>query len=122
MKPIVSIAADVHCQLAENPVWDSERKCVYWTDIPEGKLYSLDPAVGEWRIIYAGEPVGGFTLQQNGDFLLFRASDISLLNRAGQVSKVRDFCDEGMKRFNDVIADPRGRVFAGTIGEHPKCG
>ena len=27
-----------------------------------------------------------------------------------------------MKRFNDVIADPSGRVFAGTIGEHPKGG
>jgi len=27
-----------------------------------------------------------------------------------------------MHRFNDVIADPEGRVFAGTLGDHPRCG
>ena len=27
-----------------------------------------------------------------------------------------------MQRFNDVIADPEGRVFAGTIGRFPKSG
>ena len=62
-----TIAADV-CQLAENPLWDAVKKCVYWTDIPAGKLYSLDVATsstqdlrrgigrwiyppGEWRFI-----------------------------------------------------------------------
>ena len=35
---------------------------------------------------------------------------------------MRTFSDTGMERFNDVIADPEGRVFAGTIGKHPECG
>ncbi|MDB6028661.1 MAG: SMP-30/Gluconolaconase/LRE domain protein [Verrucomicrobiales bacterium] len=118
----VTIAADVPCQLAENPLWDAPKQCVYWTDIPAGKLYSLDVTTGRHRMIYEGEPVGGFTLQENGDLLLFRQNDISLLNGQGIVSKLRAFTDNGMKRFNDVIADPRGRVFAGTIGEHPKGG
>jgi sugar lactone lactonase YvrE len=38
------------------------------------------------------------------------------------LSIVRSFTDDGMERFNDVIADPEGRVFAGTIGQNPKCG
>ncbi len=35
---------------------------------------------------------------------------------------VADFSHSGSKRFNDVIADPEGRVFAGTIGNSPTSG
>ena len=35
---------------------------------------------------------------------------------------LREFADDGMERFNDVIADPEGRVFAGTIGRTPMSG
>src|SRR5262249_46049555 len=40
----------------------------------------------------------------------------------GRLAILRTFTDDGMDRFNDVIADPEGRVFAGTIGKNPKCG
>jgi D-xylonolactonase len=38
------------------------------------------------------------------------------------VSTLREFADAGAERFNDVIADPEGRVFAGTIGTTPESG
>lgn len=115
-------AASQLCQLAENPLWDERANCVYWTDIPAGKIFCMDYRTGQHRTVYQGEPVGGFTLQENGDLLLFRTNDIVLLDSSRRISKVIDFADEGMKRFNDVIADPSGRVFAGTIGDHPKGG
>ncbi len=116
------VAADVLCQLAENPLWDAAKQCVYWTDIPAGKIFSLDYKTNQHRSIYEGELVGGFTIQKNGDLLLFRTKDIVLLDAQGRISKLRDFSDEGFRRFNDVIADPRGRVFAGSIGAHPQGG
>ena len=118
----VIIAADINCQLAENPLWDAEKQCVYWTDIPAGKIFALDYKTNQHRIVYEGEPVGGFTIQKNGDLLLFRSKDIVFLNAQNRISKLRDFSDEGFRRFNDVIADPRGRVFAGSIGMHPQGG
>lgn len=119
----VSIVSDLRCELGEGPYWDEQRGCVFWTDIPAGKIYRHDFQTGLHSCIYTGEPVGGFTLQENGDLLLFRISDIALLSLdTGALESIIPFRDEGMKRFNDVIADPEGRVFAGTIGDTPTSG
>jgi D-xylonolactonase len=115
-------ATDFACELAENPLWDLERNCVYWTDITAGKMYSLDLNSGLHRLIYQGPTVGGFTLQQDGELLLFRVDDMALLEQNGIVSVLQKVADGGMARFNDVIADPEGRVFAGTIGKTDQSG
>ena len=72
MEPLVTIAANADCELAENPLWHPEQRCVYWTDIPEGKIYCLDISTAKYRTIYQGPPVGGFTLQDNDSLLLWR--------------------------------------------------
>jgi D-xylonolactonase len=66
--------------------------------------------------------VGGFTFQENGDLLLFRINDLALLRPDGSVKLLAPFADDGMTRFNDVLADPEGRVFAGTIGRTVESG
>jgi len=121
IQPILPVT-DFACELAENPLWDAERSCVYWTDITAGKMYSLDLNSGLHRLIYEGPTVGGFTLQQDGALLLFRIDDIALLRRNGILSIQQKVADGGMARFNDVIADPEGRVFAGTIGKTDQSG
>src|SRR4029077_18781349 len=40
----------------------------------------------------------------------------------GQCTRAIPFSDEGAERFNDVTADPSGRVYAGTIGKNEKSG
>lgn len=115
-------ATDFACELAENPLWDPELNRVYWTDITAGKMYSLDLNSGHHRLIYEGPTVGGFTIQQDGALLLFRIDDIALLQRNGTVSIQKKAAEAGMARFNDVIADPEGRVFAGTIGKTDQSG
>ncbi|HZM01537.1 MAG TPA: SMP-30/gluconolactonase/LRE family protein, partial [Candidatus Saccharimonadales bacterium] len=118
----ITIAAAAACELGENPVWDEQRQCVLWADISAGKILQWSISSGRYKSIYQGPPVGGFTLQENGDLLLFRVSDIALLRSDGHVSVLQPFTDEGATRFNDVIADPEGRVFAGTIGKTEESG
>lgn len=105
-----------HCELGENPLWNVDDGCLYWEDITGGRLHRYHLETNRHEVIYSGEPVGGFTFQENGDLLLFRVNDLALLRPDGRVTQVRMFSDAGMTRFNDVIADPEGRVFAGTIG------
>jgi D-xylonolactonase len=93
-----------------------EDGCLYWTDITGGKLHRFHLKSGTHEVIYRGDPVGGFTFQANGDLLLFRVNDLALLHPNGGVEMLQAFDDQGAERFNDVIADPEGRVFAGTIG------
>ena len=118
----VEMIANEHCGCGENPLWDEIDQCLYWTDIPAGRLFRLDAVSGEWQRIYDGPLVGGFTLQEDGNLLLFRDHDIAQRDDAAQVKVLlRDF-DKETGRFNDVIADPRGRVFAGTMGQEGSGG
>ena len=115
----IKLLANEHCKTGENPLWDAERECVYWTDIPNGKLFRYDIQSARHEQIYSGQPVGGFTLQADGNLLLFRVSDIAELPlpRGGEARTIIEYSDETMERFNDVSADPEGRVFAGTVGK-----
>ncbi len=116
------ILAHLHCELGENPLWNGDEGCLYWTDITGGKIHRLHLETRRHEEIYSGETIGGFTFEANGDLLLFRVNDIAVLHPDGMVETVRSFDDEGSVRFNDVIAAPDGSVFAGTIGKTPASG
>lgn len=119
---MISTLLNDRCELGENPLWNGDDGCLYWTDITAGRIHRSQLASAQHEVIYDGVPVGGFTLQANGDLLLFRVNDLALLHEDGRVEVLREFDDEGAARFNDVIADPEGRVFAGTIGRTDTSG
>jgi D-xylonolactonase len=119
MKP--EVVANVDCITGEGPMWHPEHQLVYWVDIPNGYLYSYDPASGEHELVFEGPPIGGFTIQEDGALLLFMAKGTIAIWRPG-VKVNRDLevvleqvAAERNTRFNDVIADPVGRVFCGTM-------
>lgn len=124
----MDILVNPRCTLGENPLWDDRKGCLYWTDIDGGTLHRYRD--GRHEVIYTGEKVGGFTLQEDGSLLLFRISDIARLavderasKRAGQEAETLVELEEaGLARFNDVIATPAGDVFAGTVGETETSG
>ncbi len=114
--------ANYHCRTGENPLWDEVRHAVLWTDIPAGRIFEYDVLTGQHRQIYSGEPVGGFTLQDDDSLLLLQSNRISCMLPNGMVRPVIEGIDDDMVRFNDVIADAHGRVFAGTIGRDDQRG
>ncbi len=120
----MNILTQPHNTLGENPLWDERERCLYWTDIDGGTLHRLQ---GDRReVIYTGEKVGGFTLQDDGSLLLFRVADIARLplenGVVGAAQTLVAVDEDGLERFNDVIATPTGDVFAGTIGSSERSG
>ena len=110
------LIADYACETGEGPLWHPMEKCVYWTDIPAGRVFRYDPATGRHEICYTGDVVGGFTVQADGALLFFMERGAVKIWRDGQLTTViEDIPDERESRFNDVIADPEGRVFCGTM-------
>lgn len=118
------LIADYQCVTGEGPLWHPDERRVYWVDIPRGRLFRFDPATGRHEQVYEGaEPLGGFTIQADGALLLFRARGVVELWRAGAIAPVLDeHPAERGTRFNDVIADPAGRVFCGTMGTPERSG
>lgn len=111
------IVTKIRCSIGENPIWHPLEKEIYWLDIPIGTIYGYNPKNNEVKKIYEGNCViGGFTIQEDGSLLLFmEKGEISVWENG----KLRKIVDEISllkdTRFNDVITDPAGRVFCGTM-------
>ncbi len=110
------LIADYRCETGEGPLWHPMEKRLYWADIPRGRLFRYDPATGEHEQFYEGEVVGGFTIQADGALLLFMARGAVAVLRDGTLDYViNELPQERDGRFNDVAADPAGRVFCGAM-------
>ncbi len=110
------------CRLGEAPVWDETQARLYWSDIEAGFVYAWSVGDRRAEVIYQGEPVGGMVLTDQGALALFRREDVVLLRGPSSLEPVRAFADAGAVRFNDAVADSRGRTFAGTIGRTRRSG
>jgi len=117
------LIADYECICGENPLWHPDEKRLYWCDIPRGRLFRYDPASDAHEICFEGDELGGFTVQADGALLLFMACGAVKTWRDGAFATViEDIPDERGSRFNDVIADPEGRVFCGTMATPERPG
>ena len=115
MKFEIEPLANAHCNTGENPLWHAEKRCVYWEDIPAGRVFRLDVDTLAWEKIYEGGVVGGFTIQRDGRLLLFGQNRVDILNDDGSLQNVARDLFPRTGRFNDVMADPFGGVVAGTM-------
>jgi D-xylonolactonase len=117
------LIADYKCVTGEGPLWHPDEQRLYWTDIPTGRMFRYDPATGTHEQFYDGDVVGGFTIQADGALLLFMARGAVKIWRDGKLTTVIDEIPrERESRFNDVIADPRGRVYCGTMSTPDQAG
>lgn len=108
---------DAHARTGEGPLWHDDESVLYWVDIPEGELYRFDPEAGENELVY-DEPaaIGGYTIQDDGALLLFEdGGRVELFDDGDTTTVIDELPGEQDSRFNDVVADPKGRVFAGTM-------
>lgn len=110
------LIADYQCQVGEGPLWHAKEKRVYWADIPNGRLFRYDPSTGQHEQFFDGPEVGGFTIQTDGSLLLFMEKGAIAKWTDGRFDYVmNEIPEERETRFNDVAADPAGRVFCGTM-------
>ncbi|MCG8606618.1 SMP-30/gluconolactonase/LRE family protein [bacterium] len=120
MKP--ELIADYSCVIGEGPIWHPMEQRLYWIDIQNGRIFRYHPASGHHEQCFEGDIVGGFTIQENGALLLFMArGSVKLWHENELTTIIDEIPDERDSRFNDVIADPAGRVFCGTMSTdaHP---
>jgi len=120
MMPSVELVADIPCEVGENPLWHPRERCLYWCDIPRGRLYRHDPATKTTAMVRDGvrdgNAIGGFTIQQDDALLLFmNGGCVKRWSHDGETTVLAGIKREEKSRFNDVIANSLGQVFCGTM-------
>ncbi|KAL0879863.1 hypothetical protein ABMA27_002394 [Loxostege sticticalis] len=118
--------------LGEGPHWDARAKALYFVSIQECTIHKYVPATGEHtktkldgRVGFI-VPVEGttdqFVVGVERKFLVVQwdgkdGSKAKVLKELGEVDK-----DAPTTRINDGKVDPRGRLFAGTMGNEDPPG
>lgn len=113
------LIADYECHTGENPIWHPDEQRLFWVDIPTGRLFAYDPIRDEHSVVYERNgAIGGITIQRDGALLLFEEEGrIETWHPTLETTTVlyESIKGEEGSRFNDVIADPIGGVFCGTM-------
>ena len=113
------IIVDYLNEVGEGPLWHPYEKRLYWVDITGGKMFWYEPSTQTHDQFFEGKTIGGFTIQKDGSFLLFMENgSIASLKKNRMEYIVSEIEEERGMRFNDVVTDPEGRVFAGTMHQN----
>lgn len=113
----MQIAADLHLENAECPVWNPVDHRLYFAEIPRGLLFRLNPETMQTEQVHqAGEQIGALLVAEDGSLVLGLEE--------GRVRRWKDgvsteLCagipEQAGTRFNDGIVDPNGRMLLGTM-------
>ena len=112
--------ADSHCDIAENPLWNEVDQMLYWKGSNPGEIF---------RKGMAGTPndferfqlpmgiVGGFAFMKHGELLIFAQGGTVWRWQPGNDPVLLATLPgaDDKTYFNDVIADPDGRVYCGVL-------
>ncbi len=106
-----TLLADPQALCGESPLWDGSR--LVWNDMYTARIFSFDPTSEENRLVSDGFSVAGMALNHDGSLVLAGAG-LHLWRESGESAPiVTEFDDEPLD-FNDILADPAGRIYAGT--------
>lgn len=113
----INCVVDSRSRTGEGAVWDAERQCLWWVDIPAGLIHRYDPASGRNSTVEIDEPVGCLAVRRCGGLLLATRSGFHHFDPASRrKTPISDpEADRPDNRFNDGTTDARGRFWAGTM-------
>jgi D-xylonolactonase len=114
--PTPKLVLDCRASVGEGPLWHSQTKRLYLTDIEGRSIIWYDPKTGEHDHIPRKNRVGGFTFERDGSMVLFEEQQVIHRDPKGKERVLMEIKEGNRERFNDVKADPEGRVFVGTMG------
>lgn len=120
----VTLIVEGDHRIGEGPLWHPDEEVLYHLAIEKGRLFRYDPVSDSDEVVIdLDTSLGGFTIEEDGDLLLFLGAGAIAEWDGTELSYiVEEIPRERGSRFNDVIADPEGRVFAGTMPTEDQLG
>lgn len=111
----LEIVAQDNNRCGEAPIWDYRQGRLLWTDIESALVYQLIPSGVEKTIISGGLSVSGIALNQGDGLVLGGATGLHVWRGQGDYRTIVSEHETEKLVFNDIIADGKGRIYAGTL-------
>ncbi len=112
------VFASCATEVGEGPLWNDAEQALYWIDVSRGAVYRSSyknpkDSFEHWQLNIG--KIGGAVFTKEGFMLLFAACGRVWKWKPGSEPELKAELKEAAEsRFNDVIADPSGRVFCGV--------
>ena len=109
------LLADQWLDCGEGPIYDPARQQLFWTDSGTDLLFVYDRPTGQWQSLSAGTPTAALALHADGGLVLGGRDGFFHRQPDGTLRALATDTADGqpIRMVNDIIADPRGRLFGG---------
>lgn len=111
----IEVVADLQNKCGEAPTWDPRGNRVVWTDNETENTYQYSLVTGKAEVLSQGITVGGIALNKPGGFVFAGFGGLHVWRGPGDYRTVATEFEGERLQFNDMLADPAGRVYAGTL-------
>ncbi len=101
-------------QCGEAPTWDAANRRVLWTDNMTDMTYQYALDIGQRKVLTKGVVASGIALNRPGGLILGGPTGLHVWRDGNWRTLAAKYGDEQLV-INDLIADPQGRVYAGTL-------
>src|SRR5918994_6596743 len=110
----MDVLTEQRAVLGESPLWHRSEAMFYWVDIATELVFSYDPQSGRAEVEHRGLMVTALCETEGGGLIMVTSRGLFSLRDGGVDRLVAlELSDE--VRTNDGKADPRGRVWFGTM-------
>ncbi len=122
--PQFEAIADYQDVCGEGPLWDGTRNSLFWTDLGGRRFYCYEWAQKRSRVLSDGLEICGFALNEPVGFVIVNGSGIWTWDGEKEPVLLASEVDGYACRMNDCVADPQGRLLAGSClyeaaGDYP---
>ncbi|OYU47533.1 MAG: transcriptional regulator [Rhizobiales bacterium PAR1] len=103
--------------LGESPLWDPERRCLFWVDTVGRRIWCYTPHTRDLHSWATPAPVGSIGLADMGQLVVALAGGFSLFTLASEAWKpLWTAPHDPLVRLNDGKMDRTGRYLCGGMG------
>jgi len=113
----INLIADYGTLCGESPLWSGEEQALYWADIAGCKLYRYKSPEQRSELVLAGLDgfeVCGLAHHESDSFIIVNSLGVWNWRPGNPPQLILDQIEGNPCALNDCIADPEGRIFAGS--------
>jgi len=113
--PRVEVVAEANNLHGESPVWDPRGNRLLWVDIANALVFELPDGTGQPQVLSRDLMVRGIALHERREQLVFAGeAGLHLWRGQDDFETVAAEVEGERLTLGDVLADPAGRLYAGT--------